>query len=262
VTADIRYYLDTSAVVARRGGESKIRRALKEKTNGGRHATSTQVLREWNRIVLAGTAALRNALATAEDWTDVVATLRQGFGGTPSRNWQVLHWITNSETTNLAAVEKRAEDFQRVRARVLFATGIEPIRDGTECAVAKRRLEQTNQPSKPWSFRPTCKKSETQCVQPEFLREEIDRARAAAAALEKSDDREHQRMGKNSNKSLDRLEQGDDEGSKGEACHGKNRIGGDLLIALECAEDEIVLTTDASFTIICPAIGRAYERLT
>lgn len=262
MTPSPRYYLDTSAIVARAGGRTDIRQALKEKTSSGHHATSTQVLREWNRIVLAGTTALRNALAKAQDWTDVVADLRRGFGGTASRNWQVQHWITNSETTNLAAVEKRAEDFQRIRARVLFKTGIGSIRDGTECAVARRAIERTGQWNKPWSFHPTCKKNETLCIQPQFLKQEIRRAKAAATALEASGDKEHQRMGKNSNNSLERLEQGDEEASKGKACHGKNQIGGDVLIALECAEDEVLLATDASFTHICPAIGRTYECLT
>lgn len=262
MTSGPRYYLDTSAIFARVGGKTHLRQTLKQKTNDRRHATSTQVLREWNRIVLTGTTALRNALATAKDWTDVVADLRRGFGGTPSRNWQVQHWITNSETTDLAAVEKRAEDFQRIRARVLFKAGIGSIRDGTECAVARRAMERTGDPNKPWRFLPTCKKHETICIQPTFLRQEMDRAKAAATALEGSDDKEHRRMGKNSNKSLQRLEQGDDEGSKGEACHGKNRIGGDLLIALECTEDEVLLATDASFTHICPAVERDYEHVT
>jgi hypothetical protein len=262
VTKTRRYYLDTSAIVGRAGGEEPLRRALKERTSQGNHATSTQVLREWNRIVLTGTTALRNALATASDWTDVVARLRKGFGGTASRNWQVQHWITNSETTDLEAVEKRAEDFQRIRARVLFEFGIGTIRDGTECAVAKRTMEPTGDSQKPWKFLPTCKKEETMCVQPALLRQGIDRAKVAAAALEGSDDKEHRRMGVNSRKSLERLEDGDDEGSKGEACHSKNRIGGDVLVALECAEDEILLATDASFTYICPAIGRDYERVT
>jgi hypothetical protein len=262
VTADLRYYLDTSAVVARAGGRTDLRQALEQKTRGGGHATSTQVLREWNRIVWAGTAALRNALATAHDWTDVVADLRKGFGGTASRNWQVQHWITNSETTNLHAVEKRAEDFQRVRARMIFKAGIGSIRDATDCSVARRAVERTGNRNKPFSFQPTCKKHETLCIQPEFLRQEIQRAKAAATALEGSDDKEHRRMGKNSNKALEELERENDEGSKGRACHGKNQIGGDVLIALECAEDEVLLTTDASFTHICPAIGRTYERLT
>ncbi|HKZ13221.1 MAG TPA: hypothetical protein VJL81_05185 [Solirubrobacterales bacterium] len=256
------YYLDTSAIFGRAGGEEPLRRILKAKTMPGAHATSTQVLREWNRIVLEGTAAFRNALATARDWSDVVAKLRKGFGGTPSRNWQVQHWITNSETTNLEVAEKRAEDFLRIRTRMLFKSGIETIRDATECGVAKRSLEETGKSQKPWKYQATCKKGESICVQPAFLREEIERAKAAAAALESSDDEQHQRMGKNSAEALKALENGNDEGTKGSACHGKNQIGGDLLIALECAEDEVLLATDASFIHICPAISREYERVT
>jgi hypothetical protein len=172
----------------------------------------------------------------------------------------VAHWITASDTNDLDVVRCRAEDFRRTRHRVLLKAGIDTVRDGTECGVA-RRLPEMDKDGQ-WAYAPTCKKDDSICAQPSFLKSEMSRAMAAAKALEASHDREHQRMGINSRRSLEKLEGNDDEASKGKACHGKNGIGGDISIALECAEDETLLTTDASFEFICPAIQRDYERLT
>jgi hypothetical protein len=41
----------------------------------------------------------------------------------------------------------------------------------------------------------------------------------------------------------------------GQNCWGSKGLGGDISIALECAEDERLLTTDRSFDVICPAVG-------
>jgi len=42
---------------------------------------------------------------------------------------------------------------------------------------------------------------------------------------------------------------------KGKNCFGAKGLGGDISIALECRDDEILLTTDESFERIGPAIG-------
>lgn len=257
---DPRYYLDTSAVFAREGGRSEVRDRVKLKLLGRKHATSTQVQREWNRITLVATVAVLKAVSSAKDWTDVIADLRKGFGGTPSRNWMVAHWITGSDTTDLDVVRCRAEDFRRSRHRVLLRAGIDTIRNGTDCGVAKRLPDKGKDGQ--WLYKPTCRKGDSICSQPEFLETQLDRAMAACEALETSDDREHQRMGINSRRSIEKLKGGNREASKGEACHAKNQIGGDISIALECGEGETLLTTDASFEFICPALDRKFERLT
>ena len=45
---------------------------------------------------------------------------------------------------------------------------------------------------------------------------------------------------------------------KGKNCWGKL---GDVSIAVECARDEVLLTTDRSFDTICPALGLTHLRL-
>jgi hypothetical protein len=239
----------------RRGGLAATRSQLKTMLRGERHATSTQVEREWNRIVIGTCVALRNALASAEDWTDVVKIMTKGFGRTASRHWQVTHWIAGPDTANLAVVQKRLDDFERIRARVYFHEGLDTIRDGTECGIVERRPYRKGAQ---WHYDDMCKKTDTICRQPEFLADNIDRARAAAEALEGSLRTGDADMGRNAAKALADKAAG---ATKGKACHGAGGLGGDICIALECGSDEILLTTDASFDLICPALDIQHERV-
>jgi hypothetical protein len=83
----------------------------------------------------------------------------------------------------------------------------------------------------------------------------LKRAIAAAIALESSDRDNDKKMGKKARLALANDHR---DATKGAACHGLNGIGGDICIALECAEDETLITTDKSFDLICPAIGRKH----
>ncbi len=65
-------------------------------------------------------------------------------------------------------------------------------------------------------------------------------------------------MGTNASEILDRMPTAD---SKGKACWGAAGLGGDICIALECAPEETLLTTDASFDLICPAVGINHHRV-
>jgi len=240
--------------IGRRVGSTETRIQLKTTLQGGGHATSTQVLREWNRICLGTCATLLNEIRTAKDWADVVHRMTKGYGRAPSRNWLVTNLISQPDTANLEEIEMRAEDFHRARAGALFKVGIDTIRDGTQCEVARRRPEFR---SGTWSYRATCRKEENICVQPQFLAANLNRALAAARALETSGRDADKKMGK---KARLALEDKRDDSTKGVACHGSNGIGGDICIALECESDETLITTDQSFDLICPALGVTHER--
>jgi hypothetical protein len=244
-----RWYFDTSAQIERHGGTRETRQRLKELVRGARVATSTQVLREWNRIVFDSCVAVRNALGNAQEWRDVVPQLRRDFGRKPSHHWMVSEWIHQGDTRDLRLVSMRAKDFQRIRGRVMFNAGLDEIRDGTNCPISRRKPIPT---SKGWRYKSTCKKTESICDQPDFLRQELNRAKAASTALAESTRPEDARMGREALRALNELESG---GTKGKACHGNRGLGGDIGIALECAPDETLIATDASFDLICPAIG-------
>lgn len=250
-----RYYLDTSAQIERYCGPSETRRTLKALLATAGFATSTQVEREWNRIVYGTCVAMRRALQGAEDYTDIVRSLSKTFGRGPARHWQISNVITEGETADLDLVSARLEDFQRIRSRAMWRSGRRELRDGTKCGVARHRprLEGGR-----WQYRGTCRKIENICDQPAFLAANGERARQAATALLTAERPNDVKMGK---KALEALDRESPEATKGAACHGSSGIGGDICIALECAEDEILLTTDASFDLICPALGLKHERL-
>ena len=237
------------------GGRAEVRARLRNLLADGGHSTSTQVLREWNRIVLAALVVLRNALPAASDRTDVVARMREGaFGRDGIRRWQVTEWVMGSDT-DLKAVEMRAAHYQRIRARAQFKAGIATVRDGTECSVAGRKPYVR---SGVWRYDEMCKKSEDICAQPSFLKEQSTRALAAATALESSNRQADRDMGVKAKKNL---EDSDVRATKGRACHGGGGLGGDICIALECDADEVLLTTDASFELLCPTLGLSYKRI-
>ena len=138
----------------------------------------------------------------------------------------------------------------------MFKAGIDEIRDGTDCDVARRRPRIHDGGAQ---YRPTCEKTQNICNQPAFLHANMERAMKAATALEGSPRDNDAKMGRQARFALEKI---DKNGTKGNACHAGNGLGGDICIALECAEDEVLLTTDASFDLICPAIDRKYGRVT
>lgn len=252
-----RFYLDTSVLFERQGGSSATRRQIKELLKGSLHATSTQVEREWNRIVYTSAVAMRKALVSSRDWTDVIKGMSTGYGRTGARQLQVLHWITGSTETDFKVVEKRLDDYQRVRFRAMFKAGIETVRDGTNCDVARRRPHRLRSQ---WKYLSECRKTDDICDQPSFLEKHRERAMLAAQALEKSGRKGDRIMGKRAVEALEAA-RSEPAATKGKQCHAANGLGGDITVALECAQGEILLTTDRSFDLICPAIGIDHQRI-
>jgi hypothetical protein len=236
------------------GGKREIRDRLKVMLGRGGHATSSQVQREFNRIVLTACTKLLKALPVAQDRMDVVNWMKQGYGREAARNWQITEMIM-AEDVDFRAVEKRAADYARVRARAEFRAITPTVRDGTECAIAVRvPLEKHGA----LEYGSTCQKDAEICRQPEFLQENLDKVTAAAAALLNSKRKPDREMGK---KALANLEKISANGTKGKACYASNGLGGDISIALECEPDETLLATDESFDLLCPALGLKHERI-
>jgi len=213
------------------------------------------VLREWNSITLGACTKLLNVLQDARSRKDVQARMAEGFGGEVRRNWMITEWLMG-EDTDLRAVEMRARRFLRVDADVAFHEGIDTVRDGTKCQVARRESTH-DMVSGEWAHDKRCLKTEDICSQHAFFDVQLARAKAAAHALETSSRKPDKEMGKRATGILERMPTND---SKGKACWGAGGLGGDISIALECADDETLVATDASFDLICPAIDVKHRR--
>jgi hypothetical protein len=249
-----KYYLDTSAHMERVGGKTEIRDRLKAMLGREMHATSSQVLREWNRIVFVACTKLLKVLPTAKDRMDVVNAMKQGYGREAARNWQVTEWIMGPDE-DFRLIEKRADDYARVRARAYFRAATPTVRDGTDCAVAARVPYEVGRELR---YKHTCEKDHEICRQPEFLSENLAKAKAAATALLGARRKGDRKMGEKALRALDALS---NNGSKGKACWAGNGIGGDICIALECAPDETLLAVDESFDYLCPALELEHEKI-
>jgi hypothetical protein len=252
-----RYYLDTSAQIERHGGESAVRQAFAARLGTqANHATSTHVQREWKNIVDQSAAEILNACRGATSVHDVRARLRNGFGRKPGHHWLALDMF-GADATTVAEIELRAEQFLRTTAGVLFESGIAEIRDGSECMLAAETARRDTRTGK-WSVRTKCKRNECDCAQIALTDHNEDRVERAADALARSRTPGHAKMAQIAREAMAHP---DKSRRKGRTCWGGSGLGGDISIALECAEDETLLTTDRSFDEICPAIGVAHCRL-
>ena len=159
-----------------------------------------------------------------------------------------------AQSRDLETLPIRAEIFLRSGAEELFKYGLDEIRDGSECGLAREPV--VIDPSGRLTLRRMCRKAECVCVQPAFLEGRKDEVDAAATAL-----RSHPRfraMGALAQKAMASKNELD---RKGKNCWGAGGLGGDISIALECNPDETLLTTDASFEVIASAVDVQVERV-
>jgi hypothetical protein len=249
-----RYYLDTTAHLERHCGSAEVRREAAKLLDGERHATSTHVYREWKRIVDGAATDILNALRTSSEMRDVYARLAQGRGRSPGQRLRVLAMLAGGElTTDTLGI--RARTFLRSQSRALFEASVDDVRNGSDCGLAK---ELPRLRSGQWELKTTCKKTECECRQPDFLSDQSPRGERAARALDDPGAREPDRkMGRTADKIL---RSGRPLDRKGKNCWG-GTLGGDISIALECGSDEVLLSTDESFNFICRALGLQQHRL-
>lgn len=254
MTSRPHYYLDTSALIESYCGDSRTKKVLAGMLGERSHASSTQVEREWMSNILGACADILNASQGAVDRADVAARLRSGFARAPSRRWMVFEMAASGG--DLDEVRAGARDLMRVKARAMLRARVDVLRDGSGCPIGKRAARTDRQGR--LSYLSTCRKTEQICTQADFLAQEKARALRAAGQLADSAPRAaDRRMGREARRALT---SGDPASVKGKACWGSRGLGGDISIALECAENEVLLTSDQSYDTICPALGMSHHR--
>lgn len=252
-----RFYLDTSAHIERHGGHSTTRSVIRRHLEGAEHATSSHVQREWKSIVHRSAVDIINACKASTTVSDAEAMLRQGYGRKPGQHWLTLSMIC-ADSRDLDDIQLRAEQYLRSRADVLFELDIDEVRNGSDCMLAKEQASQDRRTGR-WSIKTQCRRADCVCDQVAFTDGQASRIEAAAAALVASKTSGHPKMAKNVRAAMSHP---DKTYRKGRNCWGGSGLGGDVSIALECGNDETLLTTDQSFDEICPAVGVPHIRLT
>src|SRR5205823_2877705 len=123
---------------------------------------------------------------------------------------------------------------------------IDDVRDGSECGLARNQVFQDSRGR--WLLVDRCKKTDRICREDQFLEDHRARASTAAEALaDRAPRASDKKMGKTMVGMLSRPPD-----RKGKNCYWHT---GDIAIALECASDEVLLTTDQSFDTICASLG-------
>lgn len=251
-----RYYLDTTAQIERHAGDPERRKIVQDLLRGEKHATSSHVRREWKGIVEDCAVDVLNACKKAETIGDVFAQLGSGFFRKPGQRLRVLAILAGGDfPPSVDELEIRTRTFLRSEADALFCAGIDEVRDASVCSLSRERAAA--QPNGRWSITTSCRKAECVCDHDEFVAANSAGLTEGAQALKASDDQKHRNMGTNT---LKVLASEDPLVAKGANCHQGKGPGGDLTIALECGDDETLLTTDHSFDIICPALNKRHLR--
>lgn len=247
-----RYYLDTSAHIERWFGAATSQARVAEVLQGDDpHSTSTHALREWKHIVDESAADILNTLVSANPHDDFPRLL-QGRGREPNRRILVLFSLLKAAKGpdwTRDELRLRARHMLDFRSEQMFRKDMASVHDGSECGLARK--EVVSDQGGILALKSTCKKSEDICRQPDAIEHEVDRWTAGAKALEQSS--AHEAMGetalKMASSPVDR---------KGINCYAKT---GDLSIAIDCPDDETVLTTDRSYEVMGSAIERDVLKL-
>lgn len=246
------YYLDTSVQIERWFGSAQSRERITEVLGAdGECSTSSHVRREWKHVVDQSAVDMLNVL-TSDDPQDDLPRLAQGHGRSANRRMLVLfNVMKNHRGAAWTREELRARARQMVefRSDEMFSEGITTVRDTSECGLA--RAEHFTAPGGHYGLKTTCRRDEDICRQPDAIEDDLDTWEAGAAAL--GHVKRYESMGeaglKMASKKPDR---------KGKNCYEKT---GDLSVALGSAPGETIVTTDASFEVIGPAIGRQVRKL-
>ncbi len=251
-----RYFLDTTVQIERHAGAAAQRQAVDSRLVGAQHATSLQVLREWKRIVDGTSVDVLNLVRDGvDDFRELFARLSQGWGREAGQRLRVLAMLAGqSPAVEIPVLAARAELFLRSESIALFMAGLDEVRDGGQCGLAREVPKL--QPRGRLELTTSCKKTDCDCVQPAFL--EDRKVSIAATADVLADDNSYEALAKNIRTVMGKPDHND---RKGKACWGGHGLGGDLSIALECRADETLLTTDRSFEVMAPALSLTVDRI-
>lgn len=265
-------FVETTAQVSRLTAPSRVRTALESWLTGRDILTSSAVFLEFQRVVIDshrrvlpvldevpndGDGMLRlaefyGALANSANVRSdrqakrvlaVVASIQARFGDDPFVRVEDLRAFIRGEIQRL----KNSRFFvfgYNVDARDIRSDG--GYLDSLECSVARDGLDAAMDHSRMTS----CNADMRQCAVRSFIQRDQGLIRDLARELSSSDPK--------ASTAAERV--ADFSGKK---LGGRKAIGqrlcwplGDVLIALECPKDALLLTSDHHFEIICPAVGR------
>jgi hypothetical protein len=215
-------------------------------------ASSDHAQREWKRITFKAVRDVLEAVEEEPDLSAVLSRLGRGFGRAQSQRLRALALIVGtSQTLDTADARIRGRRLLRGEADRLFHRVVGTLRAGSECGLAVQ--QPTVDPDGRWTMKITCQRREGICRHEERLGQDAPRWSAGARALKESETASHRNVGRKGVEmaSTPRLRTGVN-------CYG---VTGDLAIALDCRAGEELVTTDAIFEVMAPAMGFTVQRI-
>lgn len=215
-------------------------------------ASSDHAQREWKRITFRAVRDVLEAVEEEPDLSAVLSRLGHGFGREPSQRLRALGLIVGrSQSLDTADARIRGRRLLRGEADRLFHRVVGTLRTGSDCGLAVQ--EPAPDPNGRWTMKITCQRREGICRHEERLGKDAARWSAGARDLMKSEDASHRKIGR----------KGLEMASRPELRTGVNCYGGtgDLAIALDCRAGEELVTTDAIFDVMAPAMGFTVQRI-
>lgn len=252
-----RFFLDTTVQIERVAGGRPVKKKIADLLAGETHATSSHVRREWKHVIDGSCAAVLNALADSSDAShapdlgDLFARLGQGYGRAANSRLRVLSLLSAGSTeAQIGDIKTRAKAMIRYQSEVLFVDKIDTVRDGSECGLATNEVVKNLVVGR-YELVDRCTRDQDICRQPAEIESKLTRFAAVGTALAAVS--KYQRLGKTVREAAASALL-----RKGKNCYS---VLGDVSIALDCADEEVLLTTDESYDVICPAIGITHTRI-
>jgi hypothetical protein len=220
-------------------------------------ASSEHVLREWKRIVFTSVRSLVTALDEEPDLAAAISRLNVGRGREQSQRLLALSMATtNSDSLvsddNLAKtiVRTRAQQLLRGDGQRRFDRVVGDLRTASACGLAAANATQKDGA---WQLKMTCTWDEGICVHADHVEDRLAAWSAGAEALRRSNNESHTKLGRVGQEMAESRRK-----RTGKNCYARS---GDLAIALDCAADEELVTTDGSFEVLGPVMGFNVVRL-
>jgi len=242
-------FLETTIQIQKDFGTKEQRRNIKKALQGKQLLTSTYVMMEYLRTIVADAVYIYVKLKETEDIGEALihlSELRQYEHRRASRCYVILGRLVDRCGIDQDVILTRLETFLEWQWYDLFSYGVEEIIDETGCMLTKRDVQSQEQI---YRVNLRCRREEKQCQLVEFLNSKRD---SLVAIREKLYHQENSQQVKISELIAEVLE----DITKAQGRNNCWRLG-DVIIALEVPDDAVLYTTNVRhFQPICAALGK------
>jgi len=230
-------FLETTIQIQKDFGTKERRRNIKKELQGKQLLTSTYVMMEYIRTIVADAVYLYVKLKETEDIGEALihlSELRQYEHRRATRCYAILGRLIDRCGIDQDVILTRLETFLEWQWYDLFSYEIKEIIDETECMLAKRGVQSQEQV---YRVNLLCRREFKQCQLTEFLNSKRDSLITIREEMYNKEDNQQIRIYELINEVLADITK----------AQGRNNCWklGDVIITLEVPDDTVLYTTNA-----------------